>query len=144
GQYGSAGLWFAVIAYTIQIYGDFSGYSDMGVGLAHTLGFKLPANFNMPYLAGSITDFWRRWHISLSSWHRDYLYIPLGGTRGGAGATYRNLLLTMCLGVLWHGASWTFFLWGLLHGALLAGHRLCSGRRWAALFAHPCVAVPLT
>lgn len=130
GQYNSLSLWLAAIAYTIQIYGDFSGYSDMAIGIAHTFGFKLPANFHMPYLAGNITEFWRRWHISLSSWLRDYLYIPLGGNRYGTLATYRNLLLTMFLGGLWHGASWTFVMWGLLHGVLLAGHRAVQGLWW--------------
>jgi alginate O-acetyltransferase complex protein AlgI len=121
--YGSAALWLATLAYSVQIYCDFSGYSDMALGLDHMLGFKLPANFNLPYFAANITDFWRRWHISLSSWLRDYLYVPLGGNRGGRWATYRNLMLTMVLGGLWHGASWTFVFWGFYHGLLLAVHR---------------------
>jgi alginate O-acetyltransferase complex protein AlgI len=124
GQYGSSALWLATIGYALQIYGDFSGYSDMAIGLAHTLGFKLPANFRMPYFAASLSEFWTRWHISLSSWLRDYLYIPLGGNRGGKLATYRNLLLTMTLGGFWHGASWTFLLWGFYHGMLLVIQRL--------------------
>src|SRR5262245_57764182 len=121
--YASGAVWLGVLAYAVQIYCDFSGYSDMAVGTAHMLGFKLPCNFRMPYLAANITDFWRRWHISLSSWLRDYLYVPLGGNRHGTWATYRNLLLTMLLGGLWHGAAWTFVAWGLLHGVLLAVHR---------------------
>jgi alginate O-acetyltransferase complex protein AlgI len=128
--YASSSIWLAVMCYAVQIYCDFSGYSDMAVGLAHTLGFKLPRNFNLPYFAANITDFWRRWHISLSSWLRDYLYIPLGGNRGGELATYRNLLLTMLLGGLWHGASWTFVVWGLYHGVLLALHRAVPLPRW--------------
>ena len=122
--YATSAVWLAVLAYAGQIYCDFSGYSDMAVGLAHALGFRLPVNFRMPYFAASITEFWRRWHISLSSWLRDYLYVPLGGNRGGRLATYRNLLATMLLGGLWHGASWTFVLWGAYHGVLLALHRL--------------------
>jgi alginate O-acetyltransferase complex protein AlgI len=122
--YNSAAAWLAVLAYAGQIYCDFSGYSDMAIGSAHMLGFKLPNNFNMPYLAANIADFWRRWHISLSTWLRDYLYVPLGGNRHSSLATYRNLLLTMLLGGLWHGANWTFVAWGLYHGLLLAAHRL--------------------
>ena len=125
-------VWLAMLAYSIQIYCDFSGYTDMAIGSAHMLGFKLAQNFNMPYLATNISDFWRRWHISLSSWLRDYLFIPLGGSRGGAWRTNRNLLVTMTLGGLWHGASWTFVAWGVLHGLLLVGHRVfrdfCHGR----------------
>ncbi|MBL8792302.1 MAG: MBOAT family protein [Planctomycetia bacterium] len=121
--YSSASIWLATLAYTVQIYCDFSGYSDMAMGMAHMLGFKLPVNFHMPYFAASITEFWRRWHISLSSWLRDYLYVPLGGNRGGKLATYRNLMITMLLGGLWHGASWTFVFWGAYHGALLSLHR---------------------
>src|SRR5262245_19119751 len=128
--FGSAAVWLAVLCYAMQIYCDFSGYSDMARGIAHTLGYKLPANFNLPYLAANITDFWRRWHISLSSWLRDYLYIPLGGNRNGVAQTYRNLILTMLLGGLWHGASWTFVAWGLYHGVLLALHRVCPRPRW--------------
>jgi alginate O-acetyltransferase complex protein AlgI len=129
-NFASSSIWLAVLCYAVQIYCDFSGYSDMAVGLAHTLGFKLPRNFNLPYFADSITDFWRRWHISLSSWLRDYLYIPLGGNRHGELATYRNLLLTMLLGGLWHGASWTFVAWGLYHGLLLSLHRAIPWPRW--------------
>lgn len=114
----------AVVAYSLQIYCDFSGYSDIAIGIAKIIGFDLPENFNMPYLARSITEFWRRWHITLSEWLRDYLYIPLGGNRRGTLRTYVNLMLTMLLGGLWHGANWTFVIWGLLHGAGLATHKL--------------------
>src|SRR2546423_5301358 len=121
--YSSYATWAATIAYALQIYCDFSGYSDMALGTAHMLGYKLAQNFNMPYGAVNISEFWRRWHISLSTWLRDYLFIPLGGSRGGTWQTCRNLLLTMTLGGLWHGASWTFVAWGVLHGLLLVGHR---------------------
>jgi alginate O-acetyltransferase complex protein AlgI len=122
--YGTNAVWLAVLGYAVQIYCDFSGYSDMAVGSAHALGFKLPENFNMPYFSGSISEFWSRWHVSLSRWLRDYLYIPLGGNRGGSGATYRNLMITMVLGGLWHGAAWTFVAWGFYHGLLLVIHRV--------------------
>jgi alginate O-acetyltransferase complex protein AlgI len=123
-------LWIVILAYAIQIYCDFSGYSDMAIGMARALGFDLSKNFDHPYLATSIQDFWRRWHISLSSWLRDYLYIPLGGNRGGPARTYLNLFLTMLLGGLWHGASWTFVFWGAWHGAALSIDRyFFSGRR---------------
>ncbi|MBP7828567.1 MAG: MBOAT family protein [Kiritimatiellae bacterium] len=115
--------WTGLLAYTMQIYFDFSGYSDMAVGLGLMLGFRMPQNFDSPYKAVSITDFWRRWHITLSSWLRDYLYIPLGGNRLGPVRTYFNLFLTMLLGGLWHGANWTFVLWGAYHGILLAIER---------------------
>jgi alginate O-acetyltransferase complex protein AlgI len=120
---GFVDAWTGVIAYTVQIYFDFSGYSDMAVGLALLFGFQMPQNFHSPYKAVSITDFWRRWHISLSTWLRDYLYIPLGGNQRGSGRTYINLMLTMLLGGLWHGANWTFVVWGLFHGGLLALER---------------------
>ena len=116
----------AVYAFAFQIYGDFSGYTDMARGIAKCLGFEIPLNFNLPYFATSPKDFWNRWHISLSTWLRDYLFIPLGGSRGGTLLTYRNLMLTMALGGLWHGASWTFVLWGIYNGLLLVGHRLAS------------------
>lgn len=122
--YSSSSVLAAVIGYAIQIYCDFSGYSDMAVGVARIVGFDLPMNFNMPYLSRSITEFWRRWHITLSEWLRDYLYIPLGGNRRGRARTYVNLMLTMLLGGLWHGANWTFVVWGLLHGVGLAAHKL--------------------
>ena len=122
--YSQATAISAVIAYSLQIYCDFSGYSDMAIGISRIIGFDLPENFDMPYRATSITDFWRRWHMTLSSWLRDYLYIPLGGNRKGELRTYVNLLVTMLLGGLWHGASWTFVFWGLLHGSALAVHKL--------------------
>src|ERR1700689_5558445 len=125
---GMVPAWSAVIAFGIQIYFDFSGYTDMAIGMAKLLGFHFPVNFRRPYLASSITDFWNRWHISLSRWLRDYLYIPLGGNRHGRLATYRNLMLTMLLGGLWHGASWNFVIWGGYHGALLSIERM-MGRR---------------
>jgi alginate O-acetyltransferase complex protein AlgI len=121
---GALTLLAAAWGFALQIYGDFSGYTDIARGSAWLLGIDLPENFRQPYLSRSITEFWRRWHISLSNWLRDYLYIPLGGNRGSDLATYRNLILTMLLGGLWHGASWTFVVWGGLHGALLAGDRL--------------------
>jgi alginate O-acetyltransferase complex protein AlgI len=116
--------WFGVVAYAFQIYFDFSAYSDMAVGLALMLGFLFTKNFNDPYRAENITDFWRRWHISLSTWLRDYLYIPLGGNKLGNARTYCNLLTVMLLGGLWHGASWTFVIWGAIHGLMLAFERL--------------------
>lgn len=130
--YGSGAVWLATLAYALQIYCDFSGYTDMALGAAHMLGYKLAQNFNMPYLAGNVSEFWRRWHISLSSWLRDYLFIPLGGSRGTSWQTNRNLMITMTLGGLWHGASWTFVVWGILHGLYLVIHRsfatLCKTR----------------
>jgi alginate O-acetyltransferase complex protein AlgI len=126
---GMVPAWSAVIAFGIQIYFDFSGYTDMAIGMAKLLGFHFPMNFRRPYLASSITDFWHRWHISLSRWLRDYLYIPLGGNRHGRLQTYRNLMLTMLLGGLWHGASWNFVVWGGYHGALLSLERMFRGKR---------------
>jgi alginate O-acetyltransferase complex protein AlgI len=121
--------WYGVGAYAFQIYFDFSGYSDMAIGLGLMLGFVFAKNFDSPYRSASLTEFWRRWHISLSTWLRDYLYIPLGGSRGGSVRTYRNLLLTMLLGGLWHGASWNFVIWGGIHGGGLAIERGLSTRR---------------
>ena len=120
--------WFGAVAYAFQIYFDFSAYSDMAIGLGLMLGFIFAKNFDSPYRARSITDFWRRWHISLSCWLRDYLYIPLGGNRLGEARTYANLILVMLIGGLWHGASWTFVVWGAIHGGLLALERVCGGR----------------
>src|SRR4051812_28110886 len=116
--------WAAGVGYSLQLYFDFSGYSDMAVGLAFLLGFRFPQNFNSPYKSLNISDFWRRWHMSLSFWLRDYLFIPLGGSRGTKFQTLRNLSITMFLGGLWHGAQWTFVIWGLMHGAFLVGHNL--------------------
>lgn len=124
GEYSQFTVISAVVAYSIQIYCDFSGYSDMAIGVSQIIGFDLPENFNMPYASRSITEFWRRWHITLSQWLRDYLYIPLGGNRKGRWRTYVNLMITMLLGGLWHGASWTFVVWGLLHGIGLGVHKL--------------------
>jgi alginate O-acetyltransferase complex protein AlgI len=123
GVYDSATLWLAVAAYSIQIYCDFAGYSDMAIGAARVMGYELQTNFNFPYLARNMQDFWRRWHISLSSWIRDYVYIPLGGSRGTMRRTALNTMVTMFLCGLWHGAAWTFAAWGLFHGAALVLHR---------------------
>lgn len=120
--------WLGLFAYTIQIYFDFCGYSNMAVGLGLILGFTLPRNFRLPYASLSITEFWRRWHISLSSWLRDYLYIPLGGSRGSTAETYRNLIVVFLLCGLWHGASWNFVLWGVWHGSFLIFERTILGR----------------
>jgi alginate O-acetyltransferase complex protein AlgI len=120
---GSLDAWFGAVAYAFQIYFDFSGYSDMAIGLGLMLGFIFAKNFDSPYRAESITDFWRRWHISLSTWLREYLYIPLGGNRHGTVRTYLNLIATMLLGGLWHGASWNFVIWGGIHGGMLAFER---------------------
>lgn len=125
-QFASSAVWAAVLAYTIQIYADFSGYSDMAIGVAKILGYDLPENFHMPYLSENPSDFWRRWHVTLSGWLRDYLYIPLGGNRVSNARTYANLAATMLLGGLWHGASWNFVLWGALHGGALALHRFAK------------------
>ncbi len=126
---GMLTAWSGVFAFGLQIYFDFSGYTDMAIGMALLFGFHFPLNFRRPYLASSVTEFWRRWHISLSSWLRDYLYIPLGGNRYGQWRTYRNLLLTMLLGGLWHGASWNFVIWGGYQGALLSVERAFRGGR---------------
>lgn len=127
-NYSSATVLSAVIAYSLQIYCDFSGYSDIAIGVSRIIGYDLPENFNMPYAATSITDFWRRWHMTLSQWLRDYLYIPLGGNRKGKWRTYLNLFITMLLGGLWHGANWTFVFWGFLHGVGLAVHKARQDR----------------
>ena len=129
GAFDGITVWLGLLAYAVQIYCDFSGYSDMAIGVARILGYRFSVNFNMPYVATNIQDFWRRWHISLSTWLRDYLYISLGGNRKGRGRTYANLLLTMLLGGLWHGASWAFVAWGGLHGLALAAHRLWTEMR---------------
>ena len=123
----TAGAWLAMLGYTFQLYFDFSGYSTMAVGLGYMFGLRIPQNFNSPYKALDPADFWRRWHISLSTCMRDYLYIPFGGNRGSTAETYRNLMLTMLIGGLWHGAAWTFVFWGGYHGVLLALHRANGG-----------------
>jgi alginate O-acetyltransferase complex protein AlgI len=127
---GAAAAWSGVFAFAMQIFFDFSGYTDMAIGMALLLGFRFPVNFARPYLAFSVTEFWHRWHMTLSRWLRDYLYIPLGGNRGGALKTYRNLMLTMLLGGLWHGASWNFVIWGGYHGVLLSLERAAGRRRF--------------
>lgn len=124
----AAEAWLGALAFAVQLLFDFSGYSDMAIGLGRMLGFGFPENFDRPYRANSITDFWRRWHMSLSGWLRDYLYIPLGGNRRGATRTYINLALVMVLGGLWHGPTWNFVLWGAWHGGLLATERAVRGR----------------
>ncbi len=128
-HFGAAALWLAAVAYAFQVYCDFSGYTDMALGLARLLGYHLAPNFHMPFLAVNVSDFWRRWHISLSTWIRDYLYIPLGGSRGGRLITYRNLLITMALAGLWHGANWNYVLFGVIQGMMLAIHS--AFRSWA-------------
>lgn len=128
-----ADAWLGTLAFAGQIFGDFAGYTTIAIGCSLALGFSLPDNFRYPYAAIGFSDFWRRWHISLSTWLRDYLYVPLGGNRRGAARTYANLMLTMLLGGLWHGAAWTFVIWGGLHGTYLAVERLLRARigHWA-------------
>jgi len=139
GELNTATALIGVVAYTVQLYFDFSGYSDMALGLAQMFGIRLPENFNRPYAARSVTEFWRRWHMSLSRWFRDYLYIPLGGNRGSSAATYRNLIIVFLVTGLWHGANWTFVVWGAYHGALLLVERVTGVGRleregpWALL-----------
>jgi alginate O-acetyltransferase complex protein AlgI len=123
GQHSSLEVLVGIYAYAVQIYADFFGYTNMAIGLALLLGFRFPQNFDAPYAAVSIQDFWRRWHMTLSRWLRDYVYIPLGGNRGGRLFTYRNLMLTMLIGGLWHGAGWTFVAWGAIHGTALVAER---------------------
>lgn len=118
--------WLGLAAFTLQIYYDFAGYSNMAIGLGRIFGFELPRNFEHPYSSASFREFWRRWHMTLSRWFRDYLYIPLGGSKAGEGKTYRNLLIVFVLCGLWHGAAWTFLLWGLWHGVFLIGERLAQ------------------
>lgn len=129
GAYSSASVALCVVGYAMQIYFDFSGYSDMATGAARCLGYDLPVNFNLPYLSRNVGEFWRRWHISLSTWLKQYLYIPLGGNRKGAARTFLNLFLTMLLGGLWHGAEWSFVAWGAAHGLALCAHRAYAARR---------------
>src|SRR6266851_5044874 len=152
GDYSRLDLLLGMYAYAIQIYCDFSAYTDIAIGIANLLGYQFPQNFNQPYRAVSVQDFWRRWHMTLSSWLRDYLYIPLGGNRWGTLPTYRNILITMGLGGLWHGASLNFVIWGLLHGGALVVERLTGmtgetgGRRlpaavsWFVTFHFVCLA----
>ena len=144
--HSSLDVLFGVYGYAIQIYADFSGYTDIAIGVALLLGFRFPVNFDRPYSALSLRDFWRRWHITLSSWLRDYLYIPLGGNRGQTGDMYRNLLITMLLGGLWHGSTWNFVIWGAIHGvALIIERSLPTERihpviRWVLTFHVVCFA----
>jgi alginate O-acetyltransferase complex protein AlgI len=133
-QLTTATAWLGAIAYTLQLYFDFSGYSDMAIGLGRMLGFKLPENFARPYSSASVTEFWRRWHMSLSRWFRDYVYIPLGGNRCGVGTAYRNLWIVFALVGLWHGANWTFLFWGLYHGTVLVIERR---RGWGVAATEP-------
>ena len=132
-QYSALECYVAIVGYAVQIYADFSGYTDIAIGSAALLGVRFPPNFAAPYQAHDIVDFWRRWHISLSTWLRDYLYIPLGGNRRGQLRTYANLIATMLLGGLWHGPKWTFVVWGGLHGVALAGNRAFRERFGDAL-----------
>jgi alginate O-acetyltransferase complex protein AlgI len=132
GSHSALEILFAAYGYAVQIYADFSGYTDIAIGVALLLGFRFPENFDAPYAARSLQDFWRRWHMTLSRWLRDYLYIPLGGSRGSRRATYRNILITMVLGGLWHGAGWTFVAWGALHGLGQVAGRFRRERRAAA------------
>jgi D-alanyl-lipoteichoic acid acyltransferase DltB (MBOAT superfamily) len=128
GQHSSLEVLVGVYAYAVQIYADFFGYTNMAIGIALLLGFRFPQNFDAPYAATSVTDFWRRWHMTLSRWLRDYVYIPIGGNRGSRLFTYRNLMLTMLIGGLWHGAGWTFVAWGAIHGSALVAERWWTGR----------------
>ncbi|GAB3795872.1 MBOAT family O-acyltransferase [Spirosoma humi] len=134
-SYPTATAWLGIVAYSLQIYFDFSGYSDMAIGLGKMVGFDFKENFNYPYIARSIQDFWRRWHISLSSWFRDYVYIPLGGNRGSKLRTYRNLLIVFFVTGLWHGASWNFIIWGLYHGLFLLLERAGLSKRLERIWA---------
>lgn len=137
---GAFDAWVVILAYAMQIYYDFSGYSDMAIGIGLMLGFRLPENFNFPYISRSITEFWRRWHITLSNWMRDYLYIPLGGNRKGVPRTYVNLVIVFLLSGLWHGAAWSFVLWGLFHGLFLILDRLFLRRLLQAAGSLPALA----
>jgi alginate O-acetyltransferase complex protein AlgI len=143
GRFDSITLIQGVLGYSIQIYCDFSGYSDMAIGCARILGFHFPENFMMPYASRNITEFWRRWHITLSTWLRDYLYIPLGGNRKGVGRTYVNLMLTMLLGGLWHGASWNFIIWGGVQGLGLVIHKLWCASPWYGFMSRQKTLAPL-
>jgi alginate O-acetyltransferase complex protein AlgI len=132
--------WFAAVCYSMQLYFDFSGYSDMAIGLGKMLGFEFLENFNLPYISSSITEFWRRWHISLSNWMREYLYVPLGGNRVAPWRVYMNLWIVFLLSGFWHGASWNFIVWGALHGAALTVERLAAKQhmpKWPASLAIP-------
>lgn len=141
-QMDTAAAWVGAIAYTFQIYFDFSGYSDMAIGLCKIMGFRIPENFNNPYISTSITDFWRRWHITLGSWMKNYLYIPLGGNKVSNSKLYRNLFIVFLLSGLWHGASWNFVLWGAYHGLFLVMERLFLGKVFEKLGKF--ISIPIT
>jgi alginate O-acetyltransferase complex protein AlgI len=141
-QLDTAAAWVGALAYTFQIYFDFSGYSDMAIGIGKIMGFRLPENFNNPYISGSITEFWRRWHITLGTWMKNYLYIPLGGNRVSNAKLYRNLVIVFLLSGFWHGASWNFILWGAYHGLFLVLERLFLGNVYQKLGKF--VSVPIT
>ncbi|MBL7921437.1 MAG: MBOAT family protein [Bacteroidia bacterium] len=141
-QLDTAAAWVGALAYTFQIYFDFSGYSDMAIGLGKMMGFKFPENFNNPYISGSITEFWRRWHITLSTWMKNYLYIPLGGNKVSDSKLYRNLIIVFLLSGLWHGASWNFVLWGAYHGLFLVLERLFLGKLFERLGKF--ISIPIT
>jgi len=141
-QVDTIAAWVGALAYTFQIYFDFSGYSDMAIGLCKIMGFRIPENFNNPYISTSITDFWRRWHMTLSSWMKNYLYIPLGGNKVGNGKLYRNLFVVFLLSGFWHGASWNFVLWGAFHGLFLVMERLFLGNVLAKLGKF--ISIPIT
>jgi len=138
-----AEAWLGATAYAIQLFFDFAGYSAMAIGLGLMIGFRFVENFNAPYSSRSVTEFWRRWHISLSAWLRDYLYVPLGGNRHGSFKTYRNLILTMALGGLWHGSNWTFLIWGVWHGGIMAVERALGAKGKETVWP-PAIAWPLT
>jgi alginate O-acetyltransferase complex protein AlgI len=142
--YHSAGYWVGMMAYTAKIYFDFTGYSDIAIGLSAMLGFQILENFDRPYWSTNISEFWRRWHISLSSWIRDYIFIPLGGSRGGKARTIANLTMVMALAGLWHGAAWHFVVWGLWHGAGLGAHRIWSRLPVKEAFARLPIVHPLS
>ena len=141
-QLDTVAAWVGALAYTFQIYFDFSGYSDMAIGLGKMMGFKFPENFNNPYISGSVTEFWRRWHITLGSWMKNYLYIPLGGNKVSSAKLYRNLFIVFLLSGLWHGASWNFVLWGAYHGLFLVMERLFLGNVFEK--AGKFISVPIT
>lgn len=142
--FDSATVWLAVVGYSMQLYFDFSGYSDMAIGMGRAMGFNLCENFNLPYLAQNISEFWKRWHISLSSWLQEYLYFALGGSRCSKWKIYRNLMITMTVCGLWHGAAWNFVLWGAVHGMLLCGYRLWKENLGNIINLPPIVKVGLT
>src|SRR6185369_7394740 len=143
-RHSSLEVLVGVYGYAVQIFADFCGYTNIAIGVALLLGFQFPQNFNSPYAAVTLQDFWRRWHMTLSRWLRDYLYIPLGGNRKGPARTYVNLLITMTLGGLWHGASLSFVLWGVIHGGALALHKLYRSRAGEGRGLPAIVSTPLT